>query len=246
MAGSLPRAERPVAMGTGAKVECVRARSGDGRRGGDRARSLPPRSVRTSARRRVLGRARASPSAAGCWTRPERGGWEVCSWPRPGLRGRARGPCVRGCGDVAAPPEAILGRADAAQWGEWRLPAGGPSCSTRSPFLLRQVFRVRGECSRRRPRTGVLRGVTGRRREASSAGIPLSVGVVRSSFSCRAVAQPLVPVLGTHSIQARSLQPQWRKFFHVRDRELLQSFMSSLLLQTEDTKKLQSKISSSY
>lgn len=62
----------------------------------------------------------------------------------------------------------------------------------------------------------------------------------------RAVAQPLVPVLGKHSIQARSLQPQWRKFFHVRDRELLQSFMSSLLLQTEDTKKLQSKISSSY
>lgn len=65
-------------------------------------------------------------------------------------------------------------------------------------------------------------------------------------LSFRAVAQPLVPVLGKHSIQARSLQPQWRKFFHVRDRELLQSFMSSLLLQTEDTKKLQSKISSFY
>lgn len=64
--------------------------------------------------------------------------------------------------------------------------------------------------------------------------------------ACRAVAQPLVPVLGKHSIQARTLQPQWRKFFHVRDRELLQSFMSSRLLQTEDTKKLQSKISSSY
>ncbi|CAM4578894.1 unnamed protein product [Eretmochelys imbricata] len=61
-----------------------------------------------------------------------------------------------------------------------------------------------------------------------------------------AVAQPLVPVLGEHSIQTRTLQPQWRKLFHVRDRELLQSFMSSRLLQTEDTKKLQSKISSSY
>lgn len=69
---------------------------------------------------------------------------------------------------------------------------------------------------------------------------------VFSPVSCRAVAQPLVPVLGQHSAQARSLQPQWRKLFHVRDRELLQSFMSSLLLQTEDTKKLQSKSSSSY
>lgn len=43
MAGSLPRAERPVAMGTGAKVECVRARSGDGRGGGDRGPCALPR-----------------------------------------------------------------------------------------------------------------------------------------------------------------------------------------------------------
>ncbi|KAJ7345213.1 hypothetical protein JRQ81_001163 [Phrynocephalus forsythii] len=57
-------------------------------------------------------------------------------------------------------------------------------------------------------------------------------------FLRKAVAQPLVPVLGKYSIQARTSQPRWRKFFHVRDRELLQSFMSSRLLQTEDTKKL--------
>ncbi|CAI5764612.1 eukaryotic translation initiation factor 5 [Podarcis lilfordi] len=37
----------------------------------------------------------------------------------------------------------------------------------------------------------------------------------------RAVAQPLVPVLGKYSIQARTSQPRWRKIFHVRDRELL-------------------------
>ena len=87
-----------------------------------------------------------------------------------------------------------------------------------------------------------------RRREVSSRGNPVKRrgGGCVFSFSFRAVEQPLVPVLGKHSIQTRSLQPQWRKFFHVRDRELLQSFMSSLLLQTEDTKKLQSKISSSY
>ncbi|KAJ8341353.1 hypothetical protein SKAU_G00336440 [Synaphobranchus kaupii] len=62
----------------------------------------------------------------------------------------------------------------------------------------------------------------------------------------RAVAQLLEPVWGKLSLQARSLQPQWQNLFHVRDRVRLQSFMSSTLLQTEDTKKLQSKIFLSY
>ncbi|KAJ8007309.1 hypothetical protein DPEC_G00116190 [Dallia pectoralis] len=62
----------------------------------------------------------------------------------------------------------------------------------------------------------------------------------------RAVAQLLEPVLGELSLQARSLQPQWRELFHVRARTLFQSFMSPPLRQTEDTKNLQSKIFLSY
>ncbi|KAI1895397.1 hypothetical protein AGOR_G00105870 [Albula goreensis] len=62
----------------------------------------------------------------------------------------------------------------------------------------------------------------------------------------RAVAQLSEPVWGKLSLQARSLQPQWQNLFHVRDRVRLQSFMSSTLLQTEDTKKLRSKVFLSY
>ncbi|MFT7801898.1 hypothetical protein AGIG_G6394 [Arapaima gigas] len=62
----------------------------------------------------------------------------------------------------------------------------------------------------------------------------------------RAVAQPLEPVWDTRNLQARNPQPRGQNLFHVRDRVLLQPFMSSTLLQTEDTKKLPSKIFSPY
>lgn len=62
----------------------------------------------------------------------------------------------------------------------------------------------------------------------------------------RAVAQLLEPVWGELNLQARSLQPHWQDLFHVRARTLFQSFMSSHLRQTEDTKNLQSKIFLSY
>lgn len=58
----------------------------------------------------------------------------------------------------------------------------------------------------------------------------------------RAVAQLLEREQGKPSARARSLQPLWQDLFHVRDRALLQLFMSSPLLQTEDTQKIPFKI----
>lgn len=58
----------------------------------------------------------------------------------------------------------------------------------------------------------------------------------------RAVAQLLERERRKPSPRARSLQPLWQDLFHVRDRAHLQLFMSSPLLQTEDTQKIPFKI----
>ncbi|KAI7806028.1 hypothetical protein IRJ41_023140 [Triplophysa rosa] len=58
----------------------------------------------------------------------------------------------------------------------------------------------------------------------------------------KAVAQLLERERGKPSPQARSLQPLWQDLFHVRDRAHLQLFMSSPLLQTEDSQKIPFKI----
>ncbi|CAM4692211.1 unnamed protein product [Leuciscus chuanchicus] len=60
-----------------------------------------------------------------------------------------------------------------------------------------------------------------------------------------AIVQLTEPVWGELSQRAPSLEPQWPYPFHVRDKVLLQSFMSSPPLQTEDTNNCQFKIFSS-
>lgn len=143
MAGSLPRAERPVAMGTGAKVDC--AQSGDG--------AERRRSVHTPARPRVPDWGRAPSGARSVLSRGAAGpGVEAAKFVRKPSLGLPSSP--RRLLEHGRSVEATLGRAGGVGFGvnpgqaaeAGLLVVGSLAAPSWRPFRLRQVFCVRGEC----------------------------------------------------------------------------------------------------